>query len=127
MAGDEDGALEELLTNLRNGDTISRKARRHRPAPDAQLLASLPLNLDGSTPSNDASHIAKDMLARLQSDGFVATPPSVAMQQHPRRRRRRTERIFDNEEMPSSPLAIESQENNEDSASETQDLTLDTS
>jgi cytokinesis protein len=118
MAGDEhDGALEKLLTNLRNGDTISRKARRRRPAPENQL-ASAPLNLDGSTPSN----VARDMLARLQSDGFEAIPSPIVTTQH-RRRRRRTERIFDIEEMPGSPLAIEIQENDENSVSETQDLT----
>lgn len=118
MAGDEhEGALEKLLTDLRNGDTISRKARRRRPAPENQL-ASLPLNLDDSTTSN----VARDMLARLQSDGFEAIPSQIVATQH-RRRRRRTERIFDSEEMPGSPLAIEIQENDEDSVSETQDLT----
>ena len=116
MAGDEhEGALEKLLTDLRNGDTISRKARRRRPAPENQL-ASLPLNLDGS------SNVARDMLARLQSDGFEAKPSPIVATQH-RRRRRRTERTFDSEEMPGSPLAIEIQENDEDSAFETQDLT----
>ncbi|KAF8803585.1 hypothetical protein BYT27DRAFT_7225940 [Phlegmacium glaucopus] len=120
-AADEDGgALEKLLTDLRNGDTISRKARRRRPAPNGHLLSALPLNLDSPTSSNDTSHIARDMLARLQSDGFVATPPSVAVQH--RRRRRRTEQNFDSEEMSGSPLAIEIQGSNEGSASETQDL-----
>jgi len=125
MAADEDGgALEKLLTNLRNGDTISRKARmRRRPAPDGHLLIPLPLNVEGSTSSNDTSHIARDMLARLQSDGFVATPPTIAAQY--RRRRRRTENS-DIEAMPGSPLALEIQESNEDSAFETQDLMLGT-
>jgi len=114
-AGDEhEGALEKLLTDLRNGDTISRKARRRRPAPENQL-APLPLNLA------DSSNVARDMLARLQSDGFEATPPIVTTQH--RRRRRRTERTFDSEELPGSPLAIEIQENDEDSVFETQDLT----
>ena len=116
MAGDEhEGALEKLLTDLRNGDTVSRKARRRRLAPENQL-ASLPLNLD------DSSNVARDMLARLQSDGFEAIPSPIVAMQH-RRRRRRTERIFDSEEMPGSPLATEIQENDEDSVSETQDLT----
>ena len=127
MAAEEDGgALEQLLTNLRNGDTISRKARRRRPAPERHLSTPLPLNLDGSTSSNDTSYIARDMLARLQSDGFVATPPIVATQHQHRRRIRRTERILDSEEMPGSPLAIEIQESNEDSASDTQDPMLGT-
>ena len=118
MAGDEhEGALEKLLTDLRNGDTISRKARRRRPAPEDQL-ALLPLNLDGSTPSN----VARDMLARLQSDGFEPIPSPIVVATQHRRRRRRTERTFDSEEMPGSPLAIEIQENDEDSVSETQDL-----
>jgi cytokinesis protein len=116
IAGDEhEGALEKLLTDLRNGDTISWKARRRRPAPKNQL-ASLPLNLDGS------SNVARDMLARLQSDGFEPiTSPIVAVQH--RRRRRRTERTFDSEETPGSPLAVEIQENDEDSGFGIQDLT----
>lgn len=118
MAADEDGgALEKLLTNLRNGDIISRKARmRRRPAPESQLSTPLPVILDGLTPSNDASNIARDMLARLQSDGFVATPSQTVTVEH-RRRRRRTE------QMPGSPLATEIHEDNDDSSSETQGLT----
>jgi cytokinesis protein len=123
-ADEDGGALEKLLINLRNGDTISRKARRRRPAPESQLLTPLPSNIDGLTPSNDASHIARDMLARLQSDGFAAIPPVTTQR---RRRRRRTERTFDSEETPGSPLAMEIQEYNEDSVSETQDLPSDTS
>ena len=124
-ADEDGGALEKLLINLRNGDTISRKARRRRPAPESQLLTPLPSNIDGSTPSNDTSNIARDMLARLQSDGFAAIPPTVTTQH--RRRRRRTERMFDSEETPGSPLAMEIQEYNEDSVSETQDLLSGTS
>lgn len=125
MAADEDGgALEKLLTDLRNGDTIPRKARRRRPAAKSQLLTPLPVNLEGPTAVDDTSHIARDMLARLQSDGFVATSTVTTL---PRRRRPRTERILDSEQMPSSPLAIEIHENNEDSASETQDSTSGTS
>lgn len=117
MAGDEhEGALEKLLTDLRNGDTITRKARRRRPAPENQLT-SLHLNLDGS------SNVARDMLARLQSDGFEPIPSPIVVATQHRRRRRRTERTFDSEEMPGSPLAIEIQENDEDSGFETQDLT----
>jgi len=118
---EDDGALEKLLSALRNGDTISRRAHRRRPAPETQLLTPLPLNLNGS---NDTSYIAQDMLARLQSDGFP-TAPSLTVAIPHRRRRRRTERTVGSEEMAGSPLANEVQD--EDSVSETQDLRSDTS
>jgi len=118
MAEDEhDGALEKLLTDLRNGDTITRKVRRRRAGPE-NPLASIPLNLEGS------NKLALDMLARLQSDGFEPITPSPIVATPHRRLRRRTERTFDSEEMStSSPLAFEIQENDEDSGFETQDLT----
>lgn len=65
------------------------------------------LTLDLLTPGNDPTVIARDMLARLQSDGFVASP-SPTMATHQRRRRRRTERALPNEkEIPNSPLTTE--------------------
>jgi hypothetical protein len=81
-------------------------------------LTPLALTLDGS---NDASHIAQDMLAKLQSDGFA---PSLTAATPPRRQRqrRRTKHTLDSEGMSGSPLAIEIQNSNEDSASETQNL-----
>lgn len=120
-AGDEDGNLEKLLTDLRNGETISRKSRRRRPAPEPQLLTPLALTLDGS---NDASHIAQDMLAKLQSDGFTVPSLTTATSPPPRRQRqrRRTKNTLDSEEMSGSPLAIEIQNSNEDFAPETQNL-----
>jgi len=71
-------------------------------------MATANLTLDLLTPgnSNDPTVVvARDMLARLQSDGFVA-PPSPTMSTHQRRRRRRTERGLE-KEISNSPLATE--------------------
>jgi len=107
-APDEDhNALERLLDTLRNGDTITRKARRRRPRPEKNSTAIANLTLDELTPGNDTTVIARDMLARLQSDGFVP-PPSPTVSTHQRRRRRRIERALQSEkDIPNSPLAIE--------------------
>jgi len=68
-------------------------------------MATANLTLDLLTPGNDPTVVARDMLARLQSDGFVP-PPSPTMSTHQRRRRRRTERGLE-KEIPNSPLATE--------------------
>jgi cytokinesis protein len=106
---EDDNALERLIENLRNGDTITRKSRRRRTGGEKNSTRTASLTLDLSTPGNDTTVIARDMLARLQSDGFVAPPsPTPTMSTHQRRRRRRTERALNNEkEIPNSPLASE--------------------
>lgn len=104
---EDDNALERLIENLRNGDTITRKARRRRPGAEKDSTMTGNLTLDLLRPADDPTMVARDMLARLQSDGFVA-PPSPTMSTHQRRRRRRTERALQNEkEIPNSPLATE--------------------
>jgi len=104
---EDDNALDRLIENLRNGETITRKSRRRRTGGEKNSTRTASLTLDLSTPGNDTTVIARDMLARLQSDGFVA-PPSPTMSTHQRRRRRRTERALNNEkEIPNSPLASE--------------------
>jgi cytokinesis protein len=107
-APDEDhNALERLLDTLRNGDTITRKARRRRPGSEKNSTATANLTLDVLAPGNDTTLTARDMLARLQSDGFVP-PPSPTVSTHQRRRRRRIERAPQNEkEILNSPLATE--------------------
>jgi len=89
---DEDtSVLDTLLEKLRNGDTVGRRAGRRRAAEKFSAVSSN-LNADG-TPApdaNDTADIARDMLARLQSDGFQAftpTSPTTGPRRQTRRRR----------------------------------------
>lgn len=104
ITDEDDGALDRILEDLRNGDTITRKSRRRRPTAEPNTTVPRGLNLELSNPDNDMSVIARDMLARLQSDGFGAPPSPTSS----RRRRRRTERQSEAEkDIPTSPLVSE--------------------
>lgn len=84
---EEDNAvLDNLLEKLRNGDTIGRKARRVRPTkPEGK--PPVPLITSGTA---DTAHIAQNMLAALQADGFgLASLPSSPTSTAPRRRTKR--------------------------------------
>jgi cytokinesis protein len=75
---EDESVLDNLLEKLRNGDTVTRRARRARPKPDARPLV----------PQLDATgDVARDMLAALQADGFGTLSPTVPSA--PRRRTRR--------------------------------------
>lgn len=95
--------LDNLLEKLRNGDSVGRKSRRNRQAPGGR--AAMPMTLDINTangaghedapsPSalgvigDDTADLARDMLARLKSDGFV-TPNSPRTERSSARRPRR--------------------------------------
>jgi cytokinesis protein len=54
--------LDNLLEKLRNGDSVGRWPRRARRTMDIPI----------STIPDDAAEVARDMLARLQSNGFEA-------------------------------------------------------
>jgi cytokinesis protein len=85
---EDDGALERLIESLNNGTVAVKGRHRQRPA---DLNAPVP-------DPNDSTFNAKDMLAQLQTDGFIVPPsPTVAPSIHQRRRRRWTERGFDDE------------------------------
>lgn len=90
---DDTSVLDNLLEKLRNGDaSVSRRARR--PRPSAENRPPLPaLNIDGPPAGgDDTAEIARDMLARLQSDGFqafVPGSPSVGAAARRQTRRRR--------------------------------------
>lgn len=87
--------LDDLLEKLRNGDNVGKKARRTRPTPAARPAAPLDLSAAGllaATRGNDTVDLAKDMLARLKSDGFNAlgsTSPTSSTTPLPHRRSRR--------------------------------------
>jgi cytokinesis protein len=92
---EDTSVLDNLLEKLRNGDSVGRRPRRARPS-TVENGASVPLTLtiDSSlSGSGDAADVARDMLARLQSDGFetfVPTTPTLSTAQR-RRRREKTE------------------------------------
>lgn len=88
---DEDtSVLDNLLEKLRNGDTVGRRARRTRPSTENCSAVPSTLNTDGITVgANDTADIARDMLARLQSDGFQAFIPTPAIESSTRRQTRR--------------------------------------
>ncbi len=72
-------ALDSLLEKLRAGDGVGRKARRPRPSAGNKQPAPLTLDTQGLSDtggSSDPANLARDMLARLKSDGFEALTPS---------------------------------------------------
>lgn len=101
--GGDTAALDNLLEKLRNGDSIGRrrnKGRAGRRAPQAPAADVPPVPKDEVneravfTPTNgaeNAADLARDMLARLQSDGFNAFTPTPTQSRPPRRPRRRRE------------------------------------
>ena len=102
--------LDNLLEKLRNGDNVGRKARRTRPT--AASRPTPPLDLSGASllaagagTGDQTADLARNMLARLQSDGFNATAPTspTSSTAPPRRPRRRIRGI--SEDLDGSPLS----------------------
>lgn len=106
MSNEDADVLDTLLEKLRNGDNVGRKARRARPSADARPAIPPSLNLEAA-PADATVDIARDMLARLKSDGFqTAMPISPNPSIPPRRRRRREKPTLDfDTEIPLSPSA----------------------
>ena len=91
LENEDTSVLDNLLEKLRNGDTVGRKTRRARPTQDNPRNVPFSITADGSILGNDTADIARDMLARLKSDGFEAfAPPLSSPTATPRTRRRRT-------------------------------------
>ncbi|EGN96042.1 hypothetical protein SERLA73DRAFT_162010 [Serpula lacrymans var. lacrymans S7.3] len=86
----EDTVLDSLLEKLRNGDTVGRRTRRTRLKPDSRPAMALALDPDRPVihGSLDTADVARDMLARLQSDQF-SVPIPVSPVASPSRRRER--------------------------------------
>lgn len=80
--------LDDLLEKLRSGENVGRRARRAR-----QSAVSSTLTVDTTTSfdsvKEDPAGAAKDLLARLKSDGFAATAPTPNPYSSSRRNRRR--------------------------------------
>jgi cytokinesis protein len=102
---DEDSdVLDALLQKLRNGDTVSRRTRRRTRLNGDGHAVPLSVTLDKSPAGGATADIARDMLAQLQSQGFV-TPASPTVAASQRRRRRRTETA--SSDNSGSPLVAE--------------------
>lgn len=103
MSTEDADVLDSLLEKLRNGDAIgTRKARRNKPS----AVNSVPLNLEGSMPEGSTAVTALNMLAQLQSDGFV-TPTSPTERERTAQRRRRIRDPFNSDSLPVSPVSNE--------------------
>jgi len=88
---EDTSVLDNLLEKLRSGENVGRRARRARPsAPGSALTVDTT-----TTPpfdKEDPADVARNMLARLQSDGFTTltpTSPKVNPYSASRRNRRR--------------------------------------
>ena len=67
--------LDNLLEKLRNGDSVGRRPRRAWRTTDISVAAIPARDSFTNGPRDDAAEVARDMLARLQSDGFEAFAP----------------------------------------------------
>ena len=110
---EDQDVLDALLAALRNGDPVRKSRRRRASVKPNRPAAPLPLSLDGGTiAGGDTADVARDMLARLKSDGFtpmtMPTTPTAPTSQR-RRQRRRAENRSNGGELLGSPLALEIQ------------------
>jgi cytokinesis protein len=114
--------LDNLIEKLRNGESI-RKGKKPNRQDRPRSSVPITLSLETGDQTGDAGDVARDMLARLQGDGFVMPPsplpPSTSSQRRERRRRERPT-LLGEKEIPPSPLASEILDINEESVSEVQ-------
>lgn len=127
---EDTAVLDNLLEMLRSGETVGRKTRRTRP--NTTVRPAPPLSLDpeallaGVDTGDKTADIAKDMLARLQSDGFSTQIPrtSSATSASQRRSRRRLDKgsvdliAGELQELGSTQDSIEHGDEDGDSAAE---------
>lgn len=93
--------LDGLLERLLKGDSVGRKARRTRPTVSQIRQEAPTLSVDAlSSGLGDTAGMALDMLAQLQSEGFMRAPPTPAP---PRRSRRRINDVETLEEVEEPP------------------------
>jgi len=70
---EDTSVLDNLLEKLRSGEKVGRRARRSRQSAAAAVLT---VDTTPSLSKEDPAGLARDMLARLQSDGFTALTPT---------------------------------------------------
>ena len=103
---EDTSVLDNLLEKLRSGENVGRRARRARPN------AATPTPTVDTTPSvdkEDPAGLARDMLARLKSDGFTAvTPTSTKLNPYSssRRNRRRPAGLEVTPELQNEPDSV---------------------
>lgn len=102
---EDTAVLDKLLARLQDPDMVGRRARRTRPSVTSRPAPPLNLSttsLASSGSGNDTVDLARDMLARLKSDGFDALPSPTAPTAPQRRSRRRVRGI--SEDLEGSPM-----------------------
>lgn len=135
---EDTSALDSLLEKLRTGNGVGRKARRSRPTASNRQAAPLTLDaesvLEAGSSGDNTADIARDMLARLKSDGFNAITPSSPTSSTTNRSTRRSRRKLETsgfkgiaEELGTAPIFNlqepsfdDSQENDEPPGEETE-------
>jgi cytokinesis protein len=82
QVNDDSAVLDNLLERLRNGDNVGKRVKRARPQAEnvtfssSQHISAIQEEAISKS-ENDTVDIARDMLARLQSDGFVTALPAT--------------------------------------------------
>lgn len=101
---EDTSVLDNLLEKLRSGENVGRRARRTRPN---AATSTLTVDTAASFDKEDPAGAARDLLARLQSEGFAAlaqTPPKPNPYSASRRNRRRPAGL---EVTPESPSELD--------------------
>jgi cytokinesis protein len=83
---EDTSVLDSLLEKLRSGENVGRRTRR--PYPSA-ATSTLTVDTTSSFDKEDPAGLARDMLARLQSDGFTAAAQTSRSNPFSSRRNRR--------------------------------------
>lgn len=99
---EDTSVLDNLLEKLRSGENVGRRARRARPN---AATSTLTVDTAASFDKEDPAGVARDMLARLQSEGFAALPSKENPYSASRKNRRRLAGL---EVTPESPNELDS-------------------
>jgi cytokinesis protein len=101
---EDTSVLDTLLEKLRSGENVGRRIRRVRPSAATPTLA---VDTTPSFDKEDPAGLARDMLARLKSDGFslASASPKSNPYSSSRRNRRRPAGL---EVTPESPSELDS-------------------
>jgi len=102
---EDTSVLDNLLEKLRSGENVGRRARRTRPsAASSTLIVDTTPLFDEEGPAG----LARDMLARLQSDGFTTQAPTSPKSNPYSASRKNRRRPAGLEVTPESPSELDS-------------------